>query len=270
MRHNRCEATLPGLERQAQPIHPDLCLVWQPLPGFPPLQGQEADGRHPGQELWLRLRWLHNQGHQRLPDELDPARGAREDSHRRGVGLLQALPPARGKRKLAEAIKAQAGTQAEDLDAARDRVCEEQIRLDSTINNLLDNLTESNREFVDKRLNGRRDQRDQLKLRDEELECLELAQSSIDATVQEAMDFIKKLEFTLREGVPQEKLVALRQCVERVCINRRKATINLLIRQIPAGPQGQVVELTIQLGTKCLTETEQQRTRPSTDTPKDG
>jgi predicted nucleic acid-binding Zn-ribbon protein len=149
-------------------------------------------------------------------------------------------------------------------------VREEQSRLDTTINTLLDNLTESNREFVDKRMNDLRDQRDQLKLRDEELECLELAQSSIDSTVQEAMDFINKLEFTLREGVPQEKLVALRQCVERVCINRRKATINLLIRQIPAGPQGQVIELTIQLGTKCLTETEQQRTRPSIDTPKDG
>lgn len=140
-----------------------------------------------------------------------------------------------GKRKLAEVVKAQVGTQAEDLYAARQRVRQEQAELDSTINTLLDNLTETNREFVDKRLNDLRDRRDQLKLRDEELECLELAQSSIDATVQEAMDFIKRLEFTLREGVPQEKLVALRQCVQRVGIDRQGGSLRMRVQSVPVG-----------------------------------
>ena len=51
----------------------------------------------------------------------------------------------------------------------------------------------------------------------------------------EAMRFISGLEFTLREGLPQEKLVALRQCVEKIWINKPAGTLKLAIRQVPAG-----------------------------------
>jgi len=143
-----------------------------------------------------------------------------------------------GKRRLAEVVRAQLGTEADDIVAARERIREEQAELDGIINNLLDNLTAENREFVDKRFADLRERQEKLKLRDEELECMELAQASIDSTVEEAITFLKKLEFTLNKGLPQEKLVAIRQCVERVWINRPDRMIKLEIKVVPGGNGG--------------------------------
>ena len=55
---------------------------------------------------------------------------------------------------------------------------------------------------------------------------------------EEAMGFFRKLEPTLREGLPQEKLVALRQCIERVWVNRPDATVKVLFRSVPVGRLG--------------------------------
>ena len=144
------------------------------------------------------------------------------------------LEPGR-KRRLAEAVRTQLGTEADDLVTARERIREEQTELDGIINNLLDNLTAENREFVDKRLADLRERQDTMKIRDEELECMELAQASIDSTVKEAMGFLKKLEFTLKEGLPQEKLVAIRQCVERVWIDKVGGIVKVGVRKVPGG-----------------------------------
>lgn len=140
-----------------------------------------------------------------------------------------------GKRRLAEAVRAQLGTEADDLVAAGERIREEQVELDGIINNLLDNLTAENREFVDKRLADLRERQEKLKMRDEELERMELAQASIDSTVEEAVLFLKKLDFILREGLPQEKLVAIRQCVERVWIDKIGGSVKVGIRTVPGG-----------------------------------
>jgi len=140
-----------------------------------------------------------------------------------------------GKRRLAEAVRAQLGTEADDLVAARERIQEEQAELDGIVNNLLDNLTAENREFVDKRLADLRERQEKLKIRDEELECMELAQASIDSTVDEAITFLKKLEYVLSQGLPQERLVVLRQCVERVWINRPESKAKVDIRIVPFG-----------------------------------
>ncbi|MCC7146348.1 MAG: recombinase zinc beta ribbon domain-containing protein [Phycisphaeraceae bacterium] len=154
-----------------------------------------------------------------------------------------------GKRRLAEAIRAQLGNQSEDLFVAQQRVQTEQAELDGIIQNLLDNLTAANREFVDQRLTDLRERRDKLKLRNEELECLALAQSSLDSTVNEAMAFLKKLAFTLHEGLPQEKLVALRQCVERAWIDRAKEYVKIAVRRIPTAHSSGVFEVVATLPT---------------------
>ena len=51
----------------------------------------------------------------------------------------------------------------------------------------------------------------------------------------EAMQFISGLEFTLTQGLPQEKLVALRQCIERIGINKPAGEIIMAIRLVPVG-----------------------------------
>ena len=48
------------------------------------------------------------------------------------------------------------------------------------------------------------------------------------------MQFLASLEFTLREGLPQEKLVALRQCIDRIHINKPASKIKLALRVIPS------------------------------------
>lgn len=140
-----------------------------------------------------------------------------------------------GRKKIAEIIKQQTGAEKEDLAAARQRAEDELNRISEIIENLLDNLTETNREFVDKRLNELSSQRQLLEQRLEELDRLSISQVEIRATVADSIKFISSLEFTLHKGLPQEKLVALRQCIERVLINKPAGILKLAIRLVPAG-----------------------------------
>ena len=56
----------------------------------------------------------------------------------------------------------------------------------------------------------------------------------IKAIVDESMKFLASLEFTLREGLPQEQLVAPRQCIDRVSINRPDNQMKIRFRIIPS------------------------------------
>lgn len=140
-----------------------------------------------------------------------------------------------GRRKLAEAVKTQIGSEAEEFVAARRRAHSELKKIDKTINNLLDNITSANREFVDRRLCELQQQKQQLETRLEELDRLSLSRDEINGIVSGSMKFLAGLEFVLREGVPQEKLVALRQCVEKIVIEKPSGTIRLAVYLVPAG-----------------------------------
>jgi len=140
-----------------------------------------------------------------------------------------------GRQKLAEAVKAQAGTEKEDITSARQRAQTELESITKIINNLLDNITETNRDHVDRRLNELATKKQQIEARLEELERLSLSQAEIDTIVAEGMQFLAGLEFTLHNGLPQEKLAALRQCIERIFIDKPAGIIKLRIRLVPAG-----------------------------------
>ena len=140
-----------------------------------------------------------------------------------------------GRRKLAEAVKAQLGSETEDFSAARNRAQAEQAKITKVINNLLDNITPNNREYVDRRLNELKQQRLQIEVRLEELERLSLSKTEIKNIVSDAMEFLSGLEFTLRQSLPQTRLVALRQCIERIQIKKPTNTLKLAIRIVPAG-----------------------------------
>lgn len=58
-----------------------------------------------------------------------------------------------GQRKLVDIIKQQAGSDEDYLTNARQRAEDELSRISKIIDNLLDNITESNQQYVDKRLN---------------------------------------------------------------------------------------------------------------------
>jgi len=140
-----------------------------------------------------------------------------------------------GRQKLAEAVKAQTGTEKEDITSARQRAQTELESITKIINNLLDNITETNRDHVDRRLNELTTKKQQIEARLEELERLSLSQAEIDTTVTEGMQFLAGLEFTLHNGLPQEKLAALRQCIEKIWVNKPIGEIKLAIYLVPVG-----------------------------------
>lgn len=59
------------------------------------------------------------------------------------------------------------------------------------------------------------------------------------------MQFISGLEFTLTQGLPQEKLADLKQCVEKIHINKPGKEINILIREVPTGNLQMTEEIVI-------------------------
>ncbi|MCK5173907.1 MAG: hypothetical protein KAR47_10980 [Planctomycetes bacterium] len=147
---------------------------------------------------------------------------------------LQYLEPD-GKEKLAESIKEQTGFEKQDIKGARQRAKDEKERISQIIDNLLDNITATNREHVDKRLNELNKQRHLLETRLEELERLNMSQDEIKALVNEAIQFISGLEFILTQGLPQEKLATLRQCINKIHINKPDNEIKMLVREVPIG-----------------------------------
>jgi hypothetical protein len=50
-----------------------------------------------------------------------------------------------------------------------------------------------------------------------------------------SIKFLAGLEFVFGEGVPQEKLVALRQCVEKIVLDKTNAMIKLSVYLVPVG-----------------------------------
>jgi len=132
-------------------------------------------------------------------------------------------------------VKAQIGSEAEEFVAARKRAQKELSKVKKIVNNLLDNITSANRELVDQRLTELKQQKQQLEARLEELDRLVVSRTEIKNMVADAMQFLSSLEFTLREGLAQEKLVALRRCIEKISINKPDGTVKLTVRSVPAG-----------------------------------
>ncbi|NQT01547.1 MAG: hypothetical protein HQ580_05965 [Planctomycetes bacterium] len=146
----------------------------------------------------------------------------------RGLGGSQLLTPP-------FVVKTQIGSEAEEFVAARKRAHRQLNKINKTINNLLDNITSTNRELVDQRLTELKQQKQQFEARLEELDRLSFSQNQINSIVSDSMKFLASLEFVLREGISQEKLVGLRRCIEKISINKPDGTVKLTVRSVPVG-----------------------------------
>ena len=94
-------------------------------------------------------------------------------------------------------------------------------------------------------MNELKQQRQQIEARIEEFDRLSLSQAEIDNIVTDSIQFLSGLEFTLHQGLPQEKLVALRQCIEKIQVNKPAGEIKLAIRLVSAGNLQATQELKI-------------------------
>ncbi len=140
-----------------------------------------------------------------------------------------------GKELLIKAIKSQLKCEDRDISNALIRNREELHKIEPVINNLLDNITPKNREAVDKRIKQLQKKRKQLENIREELEQLENQQQQVTFLTAETIKFIRNMEHTFTQGLPQEKLVVLRQCIEKIWVNKPAAQIKLAIYVVPAG-----------------------------------
>ncbi len=140
-----------------------------------------------------------------------------------------------GKKLLRKEVKAQLGGEGQHVVEARRRAQAEESQLQHTINNLLDNITPTNREFVDQRLKELTERRRALEFRLEELDRITAGQAEVITIVADAGKLLAGLPYTLHEAVPQEKLVALRQCIERIHIDKPNGQITLHIYPVPTG-----------------------------------
>ena len=152
-----------------------------------------------------------------------------------------------GQAKLAEIINEYKGSEKQDIINARQRTQDELNRISNIIDNLLDNITESNRQFVDKRLSELSKQKIQLEQRLEELDRLSISQEEIQTIVADSLQFISTLEYTLDNGLPQEKLITLRQCIEKIHIDKPAEEIKIKIKLVPVGNLHVFREFTISI-----------------------
>jgi len=89
----------------------------------------------------------------------------------------------------------------------------------------------------------------------EELDHLDFSQNEITSIVSDTRQFLAGLEFTFGEGLPQEKLVALRQCIALIEINKPANQIRLILKKVPACncPETEEVALDISSKNKKIT-----------------
>lgn len=93
---------------------------------------------------------------------------------------------------------------SEEFVSARKRAKGQLNKTNKTISNLLDNITSSNRQFADQRLDELKQKKLQLEYRLEQLHRLSLSREEINNIVSDSMKFLACLEFVLSEMLPVE------------------------------------------------------------------
>jgi hypothetical protein len=135
-------------------------------------------------------------------------------------------------KKLTELVRTQIGGEVKEVAAARRRAHKKRNEIQKTIDKLLDNITATNREFVNQRLAKLKEQKHEIECRLDELERLAASRGQIKNVASDARQFLSSLEGTLHEGLPHEKLLALRQCLQSAVIDRPGGTVKLNAQEV--------------------------------------
>ena len=76
---------------------------------------------------------------------------------------------------------------------------------------------------------------------------MENAQDQVAITASEAHRFLSSLEHTFTEGLPQKKLATVRQCVQRIKVNKSENLVQMQPRVVPVASLLSVDRLTINI-----------------------
>jgi DNA invertase Pin-like site-specific DNA recombinase len=138
-----------------------------------------------------------------------------------------------GHRVLTEEVRKSIGTEASDLRDARTRLERERATAEKTIAAILDNSTPGTRDLAEGRLETLRRQRQELERRAGELERLALEERQVQDAVAEVGGFLAGLEFMLRHGTGEEKMPALRKCVQTVTVEKVSRRVLIGVADLP-------------------------------------
>ena len=96
---------------------------------------------------------------------------------------------------------------------------------------------------MDQRLKQLKGQKIKLESRLEELQRLESSQEEVRSIISESIQFISSLEYTFKNGLPDEKLILIRQCVEKIVIDKENNTAEINIYIVPTNNLKEVEEI---------------------------
>ena len=113
-------------------------------------------------------------------------------------------------------------------------------RIDKTTRNLLDNITATNRQLVDQRLEELNKERERLETQIESLERLALTEAEVHELVAETARFVACLEPSLREGALDQRQAAVRRCVVQIVIDRQMHEAKIEVHVLPTSVGGPV------------------------------
>ncbi len=150
------------------------------------------------------------------------------------LGFYRRYDGAEGHELLVGSVKQALGFEAEDLAEARARLDAERRRVEGKIAAILDNLGPATRDLAEERLADLREERQRLDTRATELDRIAAEEAQVQETAREVARFVSDLPFTLRHGLPQERLSALRRCVESVVINKGAGMASIALRPLAA------------------------------------
>ena len=144
--------------------------------------------------------------------------------------------------RLAAAVREHLGHEAQDIAQARQRLESDRERIESTIASLLDNMSAETRDIIEGRLGELRVEREQLKIRVAELERFSLQEAEAQDTVQEVGAFIAGLDHVLATHANEQRIAALRRCIEQLEVDAVGISRKLTLRSLPMQSSGACLE----------------------------
>ncbi|MEE9270121.1 MAG: hypothetical protein V3V49_07655, partial [Candidatus Krumholzibacteria bacterium] len=121
-----------------------------------------------------------------------------------------------------------------DIEHER-RHCKERIsEINGRIDELLDCLTVTNKEFVDQKLAKLKEERDGWVLREEDIRKQAVRAHGTDAFVRDAIECIRGFDEVFAEGTREERKELVSLFVEKIEVNPKERIARVRIRKFPA------------------------------------
>ena len=144
------------------------------------------------------------------------------------------------RKQIAKAVGIHVNEDSDQIVKQRKELESRLKHIDKTTRNLLDNITATNRQLVDQRLEELNKERERLETQIESLERLAVPEAEVHDLAAETARFVACLEPSLCEGPLDQRQAAVRRCVDQIVIDREKHEAKIEVRVLPTSVGAQV------------------------------